>query len=299
MLLEILKQCMPLDLIYMARTSKKFRAILLTSSVTARGIWVSARANLNDMPAPFPGISEPAWAYLNFINQCHFCPKAVMTVNPILKCRICPVCIETHTLHGCLCMLIRTCNLDFEDIPASMLERCCLGLAEVQNKDHHIRVLKSDFEALKGKVLDAHPENRRAVLENHYAEFLLNLELSSNLKRWKGVSKMKNTVVFRDFVVKKLKAMGYAEELKELVNLGLGDKWYGAVCFAGKTSVPEKRWTDVETFAIAFAEDARRRLRLRNRLMEDWGVDSATFNMMAFGNAFPSATSSLASPKSA
>ncbi|KAL0576967.1 hypothetical protein V5O48_005009 [Marasmius crinis-equi] len=67
---EILSHLAPLDLLRMSRTSKAFRGILMRRECT--WLWRSSREK-NDVPNPFPTMSEPAFAALLFERHCQFC----------------------------------------------------------------------------------------------------------------------------------------------------------------------------------------------------------------------------------
>jgi hypothetical protein len=71
---QILSRCSPLDLLRLARTTKAFRALLMSRSSIA--IWRSARQMSSDkqvmgMPECPPYLSEPAYANLAFDPHCH------------------------------------------------------------------------------------------------------------------------------------------------------------------------------------------------------------------------------------
>jgi hypothetical protein len=71
---QILSRCSPLDLLRLARTTKAFRALLMSRSSIA--IWRSARQlssdrQVIDIPECPPYLSEPAYANLAFDPHCH------------------------------------------------------------------------------------------------------------------------------------------------------------------------------------------------------------------------------------
>lgn len=73
---QILSRCSPLDLLRLARTTKAFRALLMSRSSIV--IWRSARQLSSDiqvigMPECPPFLSEPAYANLAFDSYCHVC----------------------------------------------------------------------------------------------------------------------------------------------------------------------------------------------------------------------------------
>ncbi|PBK66668.1 hypothetical protein ARMSODRAFT_339790 [Armillaria solidipes] len=66
--LEIFRLIFPADLLQLARTNKGFRNIIMKRSSIP--IWCVAQSNLSGLPAPFPDMSEPAWANLLFFKSC-------------------------------------------------------------------------------------------------------------------------------------------------------------------------------------------------------------------------------------
>ncbi|KAK0452306.1 hypothetical protein EV421DRAFT_892184 [Armillaria borealis] len=94
--LEICGFLEPLDLLHLARVSKPFRVLLMSRS--SRGAWKSARTNVPGLPHPFPGISEPAWACLAFVNECTFCSNTDHVPAFLLRARICSACLDHKVL---------------------------------------------------------------------------------------------------------------------------------------------------------------------------------------------------------
>ena len=65
---KIFSHLQPFDILRLARTNKVFRDLLMNRDSTH--IWKAARKNVPDLPEPFPGMSEPAFAKLCFESQC-------------------------------------------------------------------------------------------------------------------------------------------------------------------------------------------------------------------------------------
>ncbi|KAH9942448.1 uncharacterized protein BXZ73DRAFT_74704 [Epithele typhae] len=72
-LFEIFSVLHPKDLLHLSRASKAFRRLLLAPSTVP--CWKEARSRQENLPAPPPHMSEPAWASLLFSNHCHGCGK--------------------------------------------------------------------------------------------------------------------------------------------------------------------------------------------------------------------------------
>ncbi|KAH9832250.1 uncharacterized protein C8Q71DRAFT_778105 [Rhodofomes roseus] len=73
-LLEILSHLMPMDLLNLARTSKPFRALLISRS--SAGLWKASRRLVEGLPDCPNHLSEPAYANLVFSSHCHNCLKS-------------------------------------------------------------------------------------------------------------------------------------------------------------------------------------------------------------------------------
>ncbi|KIY62229.1 hypothetical protein CYLTODRAFT_427066 [Cylindrobasidium torrendii FP15055 ss-10] len=96
-LLQILELLDPLDLNNLIEASSRARQVLQTRSQTIDTVWERARGNIHDMPPPFHGMSEAAWARLNFVFRCDFCHVGEVrdidkTHRLELRCRVCEEC---------------------------------------------------------------------------------------------------------------------------------------------------------------------------------------------------------------
>ncbi|KAI0928373.1 hypothetical protein AcW1_005636 [Taiwanofungus camphoratus] len=94
--IEVCNYLEPRDLLYLARTSKAFRALLMTR--TSAHLWKAARNNLEGFPGCPPHLSEPEYANLAFSPHCHNCLKN--NVQKILwdfNVRYCSTCKKELT----------------------------------------------------------------------------------------------------------------------------------------------------------------------------------------------------------
>ncbi|KAF9005763.1 hypothetical protein BDZ89DRAFT_1168857 [Hymenopellis radicata] len=96
LLLEIFQFLEPLDVLRLARLTKSFRALLMHRST--RNCWRAALDNIEDLPEPFDGMSEPQWVNLLYHPQCYYCDKTVHNVEWSFKRRICSACWEQVTV---------------------------------------------------------------------------------------------------------------------------------------------------------------------------------------------------------
>ncbi|KAH9839225.1 uncharacterized protein C8Q71DRAFT_855858 [Rhodofomes roseus] len=96
-LLEIFCHLEPRDLLNLARTTKPFRAFLLSRNSAT--MWKAARVNVEGLPDCPPRLSEPAYANLAFFPYCHNCLKPnVQTILWEFGTRYCPPCVKTLTI---------------------------------------------------------------------------------------------------------------------------------------------------------------------------------------------------------
>ncbi|KAI0748050.1 hypothetical protein C8Q80DRAFT_1169806 [Daedaleopsis nitida] len=95
-LMEIFAVMHPKDLMNLARSSKSFRALLLSTS--ARPLWKASMEGVEGLPKCPPYLSEPAFVNLLFFPNCHACLKPnVQSVIFEFSARYCPSCKRTRT----------------------------------------------------------------------------------------------------------------------------------------------------------------------------------------------------------
>ncbi|KAI0942892.1 hypothetical protein AcV7_002185 [Taiwanofungus camphoratus] len=95
-IVEICCYLEPRDLLALARTSKPFRALLMTRE--SAHLWKTARKNLEGFPDCPQHLSEPAYANLAFSPHCHLCLKNnVKSVLWDFSVRYCSNCKKEQT----------------------------------------------------------------------------------------------------------------------------------------------------------------------------------------------------------
>ncbi|PPQ63468.1 hypothetical protein CVT24_005000 [Panaeolus cyanescens] len=99
-LFEVFGLLHPTDLLNLSRTSKSYRAFL-TARASAN-LWRVSFRNVEGAPDPFEDMSFPAWAYLLFVDRCHFCDVGHSKIDWTFKLRACTMCAHeilnvTHT----------------------------------------------------------------------------------------------------------------------------------------------------------------------------------------------------------
>ncbi|KAF9021738.1 hypothetical protein BDZ89DRAFT_1137777 [Hymenopellis radicata] len=143
---EVFSWLKPLDLLHLARTTKTFRSLLMSrSSLSA---WKATREGDN-VPAPLPGMSEPAWTALVFESTCHFCMRAaVHKIDFVFGVRICPSCAadQITTDH----MVLEETAVEEYSVVASIAQIIvtCIPTIEGRSKPYrrHLTFLRRDFD---------------------------------------------------------------------------------------------------------------------------------------------------------
>ncbi|KAG2083948.1 hypothetical protein BD769DRAFT_1397808 [Suillus cothurnatus] len=98
-LLEIFGLLEPADLLYLSRTSKAFRKVLLSNNAVS--VWKAARANRGGVPDCMPGMSEVTWANLLFGgSQCYVCgTKGITRIDFGIRRRVCTSCLKKNLVY--------------------------------------------------------------------------------------------------------------------------------------------------------------------------------------------------------
>ena len=81
---QILRHLKPIDLLHLSRTSKVFRAFLMSRASTH--FWRTARANIEGLPDCPEDLSEPAYAHLAFDSRCHVSLFLSYRIFTCLRC---------------------------------------------------------------------------------------------------------------------------------------------------------------------------------------------------------------------
>ncbi|KAG2139716.1 hypothetical protein DEU56DRAFT_911980 [Suillus clintonianus] len=98
-LLEIFSLLDPADLLFLSRTTKAFRKVLLSKN--ANSVWKAARVNRGNVPDCMPGMSEVKWANLLFGgSQCCVCgTKGIMRIDFGIGRRACTSCLKKNLVY--------------------------------------------------------------------------------------------------------------------------------------------------------------------------------------------------------
>ncbi|KAF9473294.1 hypothetical protein BDN70DRAFT_397879 [Pholiota conissans] len=95
-LFEIFSCLDPLDLVYMARTTRALRALLTGPS--SKLIWKASRSNVFGLPDCPDDLTEQQYAVLMFAKMCMFCQRDLSIVHTSFYARVrcCNKCLKMH-----------------------------------------------------------------------------------------------------------------------------------------------------------------------------------------------------------
>ncbi|KAG8957800.1 hypothetical protein FRC00_003503 [Tulasnella sp. 408] len=93
---EICIELTPLDLLQLARSTRRLREILMSKE--SKPIWRRARANITDLPDCPEDLSEPQYASLMFEVGCQICNKGTRKTDHQLRVRLCNSCLDTRLM---------------------------------------------------------------------------------------------------------------------------------------------------------------------------------------------------------
>ncbi|KAF8607777.1 hypothetical protein BDV93DRAFT_603554 [Ceratobasidium sp. AG-I] len=94
---EIMSHLEPIDLISIARTTRRFRTLLMQRS--AKHIWHAAERNIPGLPHCPEHLSEPAYAALVFVKHCSMCGLTMTKrMDEVLAVRLCSTCRDRNII---------------------------------------------------------------------------------------------------------------------------------------------------------------------------------------------------------
>ncbi|KAG8951208.1 hypothetical protein FRC04_006690 [Tulasnella sp. 424] len=93
---ELCTELTPLDLLQLARSTRRLREILMSKG--SKSIWKRARANIEGLPDCPEDLSEPQYASLMFEVGCQSCHKGTRKTDYQLRIRLCNSCLDTRLM---------------------------------------------------------------------------------------------------------------------------------------------------------------------------------------------------------
>ncbi|TFK90029.1 hypothetical protein K466DRAFT_597265 [Polyporus arcularius HHB13444] len=161
-LFEIFRLLHPRDLLSLARTTKDFRALLMSRS--SASCWATSRKQIQGLPEIPENLSEPAYANLMFCNHCHRCLKTGTHVSAYwdILARYCTVCrdvmitskISTSAILVELKGMAEACGLTYDNdiaipIYVRSSERYGYYLPELEDVKNAFKALKTKKDKIK------------------------------------------------------------------------------------------------------------------------------------------------------
>ncbi|KAJ7269374.1 hypothetical protein B0H12DRAFT_1095502 [Mycena haematopus] len=260
-LFEIFGHLLPLDILYLSRTTKDFRSILMHRS--AISIWKASLRQICGLPECPPDMSQPAWVNLVYSPHCHNCvERKVLKVDWLLRIRICETCIP-KLLRGDQHLKSEN-KLDkivLQCVPFSIYHipfhkgKCCLVAEERKFlKDLEAAEDKSAFVSSRKKMLAARQE--------HAAECKEWVD-SQSQERWGELAAIRYKR--KAEISGKLEELGFLEELEYLEDLGTsGYLLRPALCLFDdhpdvKASKPltQRSWKNLEPRLIEYMQEVK------------------------------------------
>ncbi|RDX56849.1 hypothetical protein OH76DRAFT_1395991 [Lentinus brumalis] len=255
-LIEIFGFMHPRDLLNLARTSKSFRALLMSRS--SHAMWRASIEGVEGLPKCPPYMSEPEYINLLFFPHCHGCLKPnVQTIVFEFAVRYCNACKK---------------EMLFERVHAFDLLQSINGLGGFTGfpfamiKDgHHLQYHKPEILAFRAQWdLLPDDDSKKVFAAAAISRVKMMHEALPALHKWRDEQKSKRSVELHQIkvdrfhsITAKLRQEGWAEELD------LMSSWQQRAMrdtFASKAEpLTERGWQKVRGDAVAYMEDIKKR----------------------------------------
>ncbi|RPD57601.1 hypothetical protein L226DRAFT_610638 [Lentinus tigrinus ALCF2SS1-7] len=223
-LIEIFGFLHPRDLLNLARTTREFRDFLMSRD--AISFWKASRKQVEGLPDPPPGVSEPAYANFLFFNYCHGCLKTGSHVMIYWKflARYCKAC-KTDCLVSNTYKATGAIMSEFRALVPS--ERSILNAVTLKDGRHYyLWYQKAEVDQLAEQynaLLKSEPDKRRAFVLERIASVEQRHKMAAALDEWhEGIKK--ETLAEKDAlrdervdaVLEKLRAEGWGDEVDRM-----------------------------------------------------------------------------------
>ncbi|KAL4252491.1 hypothetical protein ABKN59_002772 [Abortiporus biennis] len=270
-LYEIFSCMHPMDLLNLTRTSKDFRALLM--SKTSANLWKAARGTVEDFPDCPSFLSEPAYANLAFDGRCYNCFKPSKHIIWPFLVRYCNKCKDEMTTTYSTLLSISE-NIDQFTFPQSMV--CFIpdkhGLIRTMHKPDVPNVIR------KYKILskDEQPPfvKERQNLVREIQAFARKGETwyknKQNARSEELETIRKNRL---QEIIKRLRQMGWADELEKLKTQNYAPLTKLASVRLSKP-LTDRTWQKMQDEVVLCMNDAKmrrvraeRRITLRRRIL--------------------------------
>ncbi|KAF9065159.1 hypothetical protein BDP27DRAFT_1425096 [Rhodocollybia butyracea] len=234
MVLEVFCSAEPGDLLCLSRTSKQFRAILMSKRFEY--IWRAARQNIG-LPPPPHDLNEPQFAHLVFDDvYCYICKrKGRENILWTFRARVCPKCAASA---------LPDCDSSYWDQPE---EYCLLDILPSESVHcplcigsyKYAREFKAEFKALRSEV------EREEWMSRKEEELKANREHAQLCAQWfRSTLSTRSKELDADFcylnsIITRFDATGWGEEARLMANE------YGNKLSAHRFAWQPKKLTDI------------------------------------------------------
>ncbi|KAI0807304.1 hypothetical protein C8Q74DRAFT_1226973 [Fomes fomentarius] len=257
-LIEIFTVMHPRDLLNLARTSKPFRALLMSRS--AKPFWKASIAGIEGLPKCPPYLSEPAFVNLLFFSHCHNCLKPnVKTVQFQFSARYCQACKSKMYLPW----------REYQDLLGetetwASTERTSNLFPTVWEPT--VSIHKPDVEAFKSRWVALGDVADKKALMEEYTQRVRQIEVATKeFDAWKDAQKVKRSAELSNIRRERVEAIkdrlleaGWADELTRMSYIDL--RIFANEKFASKAEVlTERGWQKIQTDVLSFMEGIKER----------------------------------------
>ncbi|KAH8831659.1 hypothetical protein DL96DRAFT_842722 [Flagelloscypha sp. PMI_526] len=263
-MLEILRHMDFPDLLALSRSSKQFRAMLLSKSTPGmQALWKHVRESANDLPDKPDGISEPFFASLLFDSYCMRCntPKAKACLYLRRLCQTCFLQITTNELTEYVKAsssgkTLRQLGTSWDVLrPYLPIYRYFNGWRYIPTLSiRDAFTLLDDFEntdpALRAELLEKQTTVKKA--KETFTEMYSKWLLQKDRTRFTEINNLRKARF--DAIIERLTDLGWAEDLTDrtrgrLRNLPLAKK---------PQALTNRIWTNISTELLEFMQNARK-----------------------------------------
>ncbi|KAF9466241.1 hypothetical protein BDZ94DRAFT_1251484 [Collybia nuda] len=240
-LFEIFGHLNPLDVLYLARTTKPLRDVLMRRS--AMSVWKRALANVNGLPECPSDLAEPQWASLVFDTLCHYCWKTNTTnIVWMNRTRCCKKCSAEYFSD----------SLQYSDLPRELVPTSTINTGTWLRQQYCLRtasIYNDEFAKLSGQEKEAWCAAKRTEMQTRrkHAELCeawnqsRTAELEANRKR-------------RYIRIKlKLIELGWGDEIKKMKS----NKLTHHKLVRQNKELTECSWADIRPTLIALMEEIK------------------------------------------
>lgn len=260
-LFEIFGKLNPIDLLYLARTTKALRNILMRTS--ARFIWKQALANIKGLPDCPTDLNEPQYTNLVFGKNCYFCQRTSVPVTTVWTARLksCSRCLNEHFTEYLpdLSIPIQIIYL----IPDVTITRSA-GRGRVRSVSLRYSALGKLWEEeygaedVVGKKLWAITKRAEYTPLNQHAR--LCEVWQSDLEREREQEAERARTERKEIALEKLKELGWAEEIQKIsidYYLSRSFDQHLAVAQNQKKGLTDETWLSIRRPIISFLEETK------------------------------------------